>query len=99
MSCNCATQEQIKKLHQLYGDKSTEKIPFEQKVNNFFRKSIIGIIILCVSPLLISFVIYKAVFTKDKRISVRKLLRFNKKGIDEAIAKNIIENTNILDND
>ena len=38
MGCNCATQEQIKKLHQLYGEKKNEAISLSQKIETFFNK-------------------------------------------------------------
>lgn len=99
MGCNCATQEQIKKLHQLYGEKSNLNKPFTQKINEFFRSLLIYLILFLISPLIIGFVSYKFFFTKNKRISVRKLLRFNGKGLDEALAANIIENTNIIESE
>lgn len=98
MGCNCATQKQITKLYELYGDKNKKNISVSQKIKGFFRNAGVHIIIFLITPFLILFVLYKAIFTKNKKISVRKLLRFNKPGIDEAIAKNIIENTTILNN-
>lgn len=97
MGCNCATQEQIKKLHQLYGEKSNLNKPFIQKVSDFFKGACIYLILFLIFPLIIGFILYKLFFTKDRRISVKKLLRFNGKGLDEALAANIIENTNIID--
>ena len=99
MGCNCATQKQISKLYELYGDKKNKDIPKSQKIKTFLRNLSVYSVVLIISPLLISFVLYKAFISKNKQISVRKLLRFNKKGIDEAIAKNIIENTTILNNE
>lgn len=99
MGCNCATQEQIKKLHQLYGEKSNLNKTSKQKIKEFFRGLLIYLILFLISPLIIGFVLYKFFFTKDKQISVRKLLRFNGKGIDEALAANIIENTNIIESE
>lgn len=99
MGCNCATQEQIKKLHQLYGEKSNLNKPFKQKIVDFFNKIIIYLILFLISPLLISFVIYKLFFTKNKQISLRKILRFKGEGLDSAMAKNIIENTNIIESE
>lgn len=99
MGCNCATQEQIKKLHQLYGEKSgLHKTPM-QRIGEFVRHLFIYLILFLILPLIMGFIIYKQFFTKDKQISVRKLLRFNSKGIDKALATNIIENTNILESE
>lgn len=99
MGCNCATQEQIKKLHEIYGEKNNLKKTNTQKINEFFRFFFTYIILFLILPLLVGFVLYKAIFTKDKRISIRKILKFNKKGIDDAIAKNIIENTYIIESE
>jgi hypothetical protein len=96
MGCNCATQEQIKKLHEIYGEKKDIKnIPFEQKIEFFIKNIGVYLVMLFIIPILILFVLYKVLFTKDKKISVKKLLKFNSKGVDEAIAKNIIEYTNL----
>ena len=97
MGCNCATQEQIKKLYQIYGEKNNINKTTKQRIGEFFRDLFIYIILFLISPLMIGFIIYKYFFTKDKQISVRKLLKFNGKGIDKALATNIIENTNILE--
>ena len=53
-------------------------------------------LLMCVIPAIIGFVFYNFFFTKEKQISVRKLLKFNGPGIDKALATNIIENTNII---
>ena len=99
MGCNCATQEQIKKLHQLYGEKSSLHKPPMQRIGEFIRQLFIYLILFLILPLIIGFIIYKQFFAKDKQISVRKLLRFNSEGIDKALAANIIENTNILESE
>lgn len=99
MACNCASQKQINKLYELYGDKSN-KVPktLWDKIKDIFEKICVYTIIFLLSPLLIGFVLYKLT-TKEKQISVRKLLGFKSNEIiDAAIAKNIIENTNIVDN-
>ena len=99
MGCNCATQEQIKKLHQLYGEKSNINKTFTQKIKEFVKKSILYLILFLISPIIIGFVFYKFFFTKEKQISVKKLLKFKGEGIDKALAKNIIENTNIIESE
>lgn len=99
MGCNCATQEQIKKLHELYGEKSGSNKTFKQKINESFKKSVIFLILFLMSPILIGFIFYKFFFTKEKQISVRKLLRFSGPGIDKALATNIIEKTNIVESE
>lgn len=99
MGCNCATQEQIKKLHQLYGEKSKINKTFTQKIKEFIKNSILYLMLFLISPIIIGFVFYKFFFTKERRISVKKLLNFKGTGIDKALAKNIIENTNIIESE
>lgn len=99
MGCNCATQEQIKKLHQLYGEKTDLNKTLTQRTNEFLRNILIYLILIIISPLTIGFVLYKVFLTKDKRISVRKIMRFKSGGIDEALVKNIIDNTNIVESE
>lgn len=99
MGCNCATQEQIKKLHQLYGEKNNLNKPFAQKVREFFMGLIVYLILFLISPFIIGFIFYKLFFTKDKRISVRKFLNFKGEGLDKILASNIIENTNIIESE
>lgn len=99
MGCNCATQEQIKKLHQIYGQKSNLNKPFTQRVGEFFTGLIVYLITFLISPFIFGFVLYKLIFTKDKQISVRKFLRFKGKGLDKDLAANIIENANIIESE
>jgi hypothetical protein len=99
MGCNCATQEQIKKLHQLYGEKSNLNKPLTQKVSDFFKGACIHLILFLIFPLIVGFILYKLLFTKNRQISVKKLLRFKGEGLDSALATNIIENTNIIDSE
>lgn len=99
MGCNCATQEQIKKLHELYGSKKSQPKTLEQKVKEGLINIGVLFVLILTIPVLISLVLYKVLFTKEKKISVKKLLGFSGKGIDEAIAKNIIENTSIIENE
>lgn len=99
MGCNCATQEQIKKLYDTYGEKNSQQKPLKQKIGDFFKTFVINLIIFLISPLLIGFVLYITIFTKEKKISIRKLLGFKKKDIDKTFVKNIIENTNIVESE
>lgn len=98
MGCNCATQEQISRLYKIYGDKSVENISNKQKVGFFFKKIIVFLVVFIFSPFLIGFVLYKGIFTKDKKISVRKFLRFKSDDIDNNQLKNIIEETSLMNN-
>lgn len=95
MGCNCAAQKQIEKLHELYGDKDTQKKSYLQSVRENLMKVLAGVIILFLSPFIIGYILYIALFTKEKQISLRKFFGKNKK-LDEALATSIIENTNIV---
>lgn len=97
MGCNCASQEQIKKLHELYGEKLNPTTPttLKFKLNKFLTNIGVYIAMIPIVPILIGYVLYKH-FKNDKKISLRKVIGFlGHKNIDVAIAKNIIENTNI----
>ena len=97
MGCNCASQEQIKKLHELYGEKINPTTPttLKFKINKILTTIGVYIIMIPIVPIIIGYILYKH-FNKDKKISLKKILRFfGNKNTDAAIAKNIIENTNI----
>lgn len=95
MSCNCVSQEQIKKLHELYGDKVKANTPttLKFKIKNFLSKLMVAIILLIISPMLIFYILYNVWFTKEHRVSIRKFLGIRKsKTLDDAMAKSILEN-------
>ena len=97
MGCNCASQEQIKKLHELYGEKvnPTTSTTLKFKINKFFTIAGVYIVMIPIIPIIVGYILYKH-FNNDKKISLKKMLKFfGNKNTDVAIAKNIIENTNI----
>ena len=97
MGCNCASQEQIKKLHELYGEKINPPTPttLKFKINKYLTHIFVFILMIPIVPLLVTYVLYKHLIKKEK-ISLRKIIGFmGLKNVDNAIAKNIIENTNI----
>ena len=97
MSCNCASQEQIKKLHELYGEKVNPSTPttLNFKINKILTNIGVYIAMILIVPVLMGYISYKF-FKKDNKISLKKIVGFlGYKNTDVAIAKNIIENTNI----
>lgn len=98
MSCNCASQEQIKKLHELYGEKVNPSIPttLKFKIKRFLNAVGVYVAMIPIFPILIIFVFYKRFNKKNRSISIKKFISFlGVKTIDTALVKNIIENTNI----
>lgn len=95
MGCNCASQEQINKLHELYGEKITptgeETLGF--RIKNFVQSLGVFIILIILMPFLGWFILYKGI-AKDKRINVRKLLGLKKRNenLERVLAENILKN-------
>ena len=100
MACNCATKEQIEKLHSLYGQKVNPDTPttLKFKINNFLTKVGVYLSMALILPLLIGMLLYNVIIKKNNKISIKKILRLKgNKTIDSALAKTIIENTNIAE--
>jgi hypothetical protein len=78
MGCNCASAEQIKKLHELYGEGPKLFDSSEFDFRRFINK--IGVItcLIFLSPILFGYVVYKTNFAKDDKISVRKLFNLTR---------------------
>lgn len=98
MGCNCASNEQIAKLHSLYGEKlnPTADIALKYKIKKFFNTAGVFVVMFFLSPILFGFVIFKGL-SKDKKISLRKVLglkKRNQQGIDRVVAENILKNIN-----
>lgn len=96
MGCNCASQEQIRKLYEAYGDKNKEyknKNIF-QKINNIIRNIFLIFCLILISPFLMTYVFYMGFFSNDKKISIRKLFRLNKYE-DINYSKNVQHQQNI----
>ena len=95
MGCNCASQEQINKLHELYGEKitPTNKNVLKFKIKNFVQSLGVFIVMVILTPFLMCFILYKGM-AKDKRISIRKVLGLKKRNedLEQVFAKNILKN-------
>ena len=80
MGCNCATEEKIKKLHEIYGEKITPntRTTLMFKVKKTINILLVGISIIILSPILFGYVVYKTRFAKDSKISIRKLFNLTK---------------------
>lgn len=93
MACNCASQEQIEKLHNLYGHKVNPGIKKTLKftINNIITYFFVALAIILLSPFLLGYVCYIGLFSKDGKISVREFLGM-KRGEDGAYAKYIDNN-------
>ena len=70
MGCNCATTEQINELYRKFGEKQKNRKGFSLKL--FLKKSLTYLCVALATPFIVLFVIGKAAFSKDKRISVQK---------------------------
>lgn len=76
-NCNCKVNQQITYLEKKYGHNMpvSKKTTIRLTVKEFFISLftfLIGIIFL---PLIILHIIFISIFTKDKKISIKKLLR------------------------
>lgn len=94
MACNCASQEQIEKLHEMYGHKiepGTKKT-LKFKIDNFFTQFGVAIILIILFPLLFGYVIYIGAFSKDGKISIREILGM-KRGVDDAYLNYVSNNS------
>ena len=78
MACNCATSEQINELYRTYGEKVDEKLAgsFWQRVKNAVRKFFVYLCLIPITPVIVVYVLYKAFGDDDKKISIRKLFKF-----------------------
>ena len=81
MACNCATKEQIDALYKKYGEKRriNKSDTFKAKAKKIATTVGVGICMIPILPALVLFVIYKGFFDDDKRISVTKFFRLDKK--------------------
>lgn len=80
MACNCATKEQIDALYKKYGERNkvNKTDTFKVKAKKIAVTIGVGICMIPIFPVLLLFVIYKAFFDDDKRISMAKFFRLNK---------------------
>jgi hypothetical protein len=97
MGCNCASREQIEKLHAIYGEKvnPTTGTTAKFKVEKILTHAGVFVAMVFILPLLVGFIIYKGT-TKEKKISIKKFLGIKNanKNIDSVIAENILKNVN-----
>ena len=95
MGCNCASQEQIKKLHDLYGEKivPSEGETIKFKIKNFIQSMGVFIIMLFLTPFLLCLILYKAL-SDDKKISIRKILGLKERNenLEKVFAENVLKN-------
>ena len=94
MGCNCASQEYIKNLHKMYGEKikTNEKKTLDFQVKKWLRYIGVGVIVLLLSPILLTYVLYRCIF-KNGYISM-KVLMGSGEGVSIAMAKEILDNVN-----
>ncbi len=81
MACNCATDEQIKELYRRYGERS--KLSPDAKFKDKLKKALVSVcVFICMVPIvpfLFLYVVYKALYSDDRKIDVVKFFRLNKK--------------------
>ena len=81
MSCNCASSEQIKELYRRYGERA--KLRKEDGFKPNFKKVAYHVgayaVLIVLFPFLLLYVLYKGLFSPDKKISLRKFFRLDKK--------------------
>lgn len=77
MSCNCTTNEQLKELYKRFGEKAEENKGkgIKYKIKRLFEKTGIFICLLVITPILFLYVLFTALFSKEKKISLRKFFR------------------------
>ena len=68
MACNCKVNQQITYLEKKYG----HNMPVSKKTTISLFTFLIGVIFL---PFIILHIIFISIFTKDKKLSIKKLLR------------------------
>ncbi|MBP5457758.1 MAG: hypothetical protein J6Y37_14795 [Paludibacteraceae bacterium] len=82
MACNCATQEQINELYKRYGrDRKKSNLTFKEKAKNVVVYTGVVIAMIPIVPCLFLYVLYKAVCDDDKRISLTKFFRLDRKKV------------------
>lgn len=79
MSCNCKVAKQITYLEKKYGhnipvSKQT-KIKF--RIDEFLKSVLVFLIGLLFLPVIVLHLLFVLIFKKDKKISVKNLLRLN----------------------
>lgn len=79
MACNCKVNQQITYLHKKYGHKipvsKESKIRFT--VREGFKNFLVYIIAILFTPIIFLYILYVTLFTKDKRISMKKVFNLS----------------------
>lgn len=95
MACNCATQEQLNELYKKYGRKvepdarTTWGFRIKKFVNDFFL--IITMVIIV--PFIFCYVMGKGLFTKEKKISLKKFFRLdNNNRLNDVLNSEFVNN-------
>lgn len=82
MACACKANKDLQILHKKYGYKVNPSV--KERVGFYttegFKGLCASVIILLCTPLLFLYVSYISLFTKDRKISVSKLLRLKNAG-------------------
>lgn len=79
MACNCKVNQQISYLHKKYGHNipvsKQSKIRFtvREKLKNF----LVYIIEILFLPIILIYILYKALFAKNKIVSMKKILNLS----------------------
>lgn len=78
MGCNCKVNQQIDYMHRKYGNKLpvSKKTEISFRIKEKAREFLVFLISLIFLPLMVLSVLYKTLFTKDKKISIRKIMKF-----------------------
>lgn len=94
MACNCAAQEQIEKLHRIYGEKSGENTnkTIGSKINNLLTKVGVFFALIFIIPYVIWYIMYSMKY-RDGKISIREFLG-RERGRDGAYLE-YVENNNV----
>ena len=79
MACNCKVNQQITYLHKKYGQKipvsKESKIRFT--VREWFKNFLVYIIAILFTPIIFLYILYVTLFTKDKRMSMKKVFNLS----------------------
>ena len=82
MSCNCKVNKQIDYLHRKYGHnipvRKKTKIKF--KADEILRNILTTLLVILFSPFFILHVLYVSLFTKEKSVSMKKMMKLAKVG-------------------
>lgn len=80
MACACKVNQQIDYLHKKYGHNIpvSKKTTISFQVKEFFKSLLIWIVALPILPFMLIHILIKGVFSRNKAISVKKLMKATK---------------------